>query len=116
MEQDPILGMERNGSGTAMTIKELLLEVREDVKELIKSSLEMERHLGVQAQEITEIKEDLRSTTERVKVIEDVVEMREGQVSFVKGIFGPTLLPAFISTINLLILLGLASHFLTGVI
>jgi len=98
-----------------MTIKELLLEVREDVKELIKSSVEMERHLGVQDQEITEIKEDLCSTTERVKVIEDVVELREGQVSFVKGVFGPTLVPAVISTINLLILLGLAAHFLTGV-
>src|SRR3989304_1391274 len=104
MEQDPILGVERNGSGTAMTIKELL-----------KSSVEMERHLGVQDQEITEIKEDLCSTTERVKVIEDVVELREGQVSFVKGVFGPTLVPAVISTINLLILLGLAAHFLTGV-
>jgi len=113
MEQDPT-GLERNGSGTAMTIKELLLEVREDVKGLIKSSLEMERHLGVQAQKITEIKEDLRSTTERVKIVEDVVEMREGQVSFMKGVFGPTLLPAVISAINLLVILGLAAHFLTG--
>jgi len=63
---------------------------------------------------ITEIKEDLRSTTERVKIVEDVVEMREGQVSFMKGVFGPTLLPAVISAINLLVILGLAAHFLTG--
>ena len=115
MEQGPApAGM--NGSGTAMTVRELLMEVRGDLRSLATaySSFEEEaRVLIVDARlthgrfdrQFADIREELDSTKIGLHEAQDIIATRESQLGLVRGVFGPVLLPALISSANFLILL-----------
>jgi hypothetical protein len=115
MEQDPAhTGL--NGSGTAVTVRELLLEVRGDLRSHAakNSSFEEEvRALIVDSRltharfdkQFADISEELDRAKSGLKECEDAILTRESQLGFVRGVFGPTLLPALLSSANILILL-----------
>jgi hypothetical protein len=56
------------------------------------------------------IGEELELTEAGLKDAQRVILIRESQLGFVRGVFGPTLLPALLSLANLIILLVVLSH------
>jgi hypothetical protein len=94
-----------SGSSTAMTVKELLLEVRGDVKTMMRDFTRHLEQADTRDREIATLKEDIKALHEKVQSLEEIKTKREAQVGIASTVFGPYVVPGVLTLVSLAILL-----------